>query len=50
MYAAIGLMVPGGSLFALSLWVLRHRTWLAARARQGLAAMLALAMGRFFQR
>lgn len=39
-YAAIALMLPGGSLIALTLWMLRHRTWLAARTRRGLSAML----------
>ena len=33
-YAAIELIVPGGSLLALSLWALRHRAWLSARVRR----------------
>jgi len=49
-YAAIVLILPGGSLIALSLWMLRHRTWLAARARRGLAALLAFAVGLIFPR
>jgi len=32
-YAAIELLVPGGSLIVLSMWAIRHRAWLAARAR-----------------
>jgi hypothetical protein len=38
-YAATALLLPGGSLIALSLCMLRHRTWLAARARRGLSAV-----------
>ena len=49
-YPAIALMLPGGTLIALSLWMLRHRTWLAARARRGLAALLAFAVGLIFPR
>jgi hypothetical protein len=37
-YAAIALIPSGGNLIALSLWMLRHRTWFAARARRGLNA------------
>jgi hypothetical protein len=33
-YAAVVLIVPGGSLFALSLWAFRHRRWLMARTRR----------------
>jgi hypothetical protein len=33
-YAAVELIVPGGSLIALSLWALRHRAWLKARLRR----------------
>jgi hypothetical protein len=32
-YAAIALLLPGGSLIAVSLWALRHRSWLTNRAR-----------------
>jgi hypothetical protein len=49
-YAAIVLIIPGGSLIALSLWMFRHRTWLATRARRGLAALLAFAVGLIFPR
>jgi hypothetical protein len=41
-YAAIELIVPGGSLLALSLWAFRHRAWLTARARRTVSAVLAL--------
>jgi hypothetical protein len=37
-YGAIALILPGGSLISLCLWMLQHRTWLAARARRGLSA------------
>jgi hypothetical protein len=40
-YAAIVLIIPGGSLLGLCLLMLRHRAWLAARTRQVLAAVLA---------
>ena len=49
-YAAIVLMLPGGTLIALCLWMWRHRTWLAARARRGPAALLAFAVGLVFPR
>jgi len=40
-YAAIGLVLPGGSLIMLSLWALRHRAWFTAHARTlALAALL----------
>jgi hypothetical protein len=42
-YAAIELIVPGGSLIALSLWAFRHRAWLAARVRRVLDAAQTLA-------
>jgi hypothetical protein len=44
-YAAIVLILPGGSLIALTLWMWRHHTWLATRARRGLAAILAFCVG-----
>jgi hypothetical protein len=44
-YAAIVLIVPGGSLIALTLWMWRHHTWLVARTRRGLAAILAFCVG-----
>ena len=33
-YAAIELLLPGGSLIALTLWVYRNRSELAARLRR----------------
>jgi hypothetical protein len=48
--AAIELVVPGGSLIALSLWTFRHRAWLAAGARRALAAVLAGVAGLPFRR
>ncbi len=33
-YAAIELLLPGGSLIALSVWVFRHRSRVAARVRR----------------
>jgi hypothetical protein len=33
-YAAIELLVPGGTLIALALWVFRNRSALIARARR----------------
>jgi hypothetical protein len=47
---AIVLLLPGGSLLALSLWILRHRVWLAARVRRTLAAILAFGAGRIAPR
>jgi hypothetical protein len=41
-YAAIGLVLPGGTLILASLWALRHRRWLVAHARGMLAIMLVL--------
>lgn len=40
-YAVIELL-PGGTLILVSLWVFRNRPWFAARARRGLATVLAL--------
>jgi hypothetical protein len=41
-YAAIGLVLPGGTLLLISLWVLRHRRFFAAHASRVLAVLLAL--------
>jgi hypothetical protein len=49
-YSAIVLMLPGGSLIALAWWMVRHRAWVAARTRRGLAAILAFALGFIFPR
>jgi hypothetical protein len=50
LYPTIVLLLPGGSLIALALWMLRHRTWLVTRTRQVLAAMLAFGAGLLFPR
>jgi hypothetical protein len=39
-YAAIELLLPGGSLIALGLWAYRHRSSLAASARSAFARLL----------
>ena len=49
-YSGIVLILPGGSLIALSVWMLRHRAWLAARTRRGLAAILAFCVGLIIPR
>ena len=36
-YAAIELLLPGGSLVALSLWGIRNRSQIAARVKQAFA-------------
>lgn len=41
-YAAIELLVPGGSLIVLSLLAFRHRAWFIARVRRTLASFAAL--------
>jgi hypothetical protein len=44
-YAAIGLVLPGGTLLLASLWAFRHRRWFVAHARRTLAIALALGAG-----
>ena len=41
-YAAVGLILPGGSLIAFSLWTFRSRSRFAARVRRALAVVAAL--------
>ena len=41
-YAAIALLLPGGTLIVVSLWILQYRPWLFTHARRGLAVVLAL--------
>ena len=41
-YAAIALLLPGGTLIVVSLWILQYRPWLFTHARRGLAVALAL--------
>jgi hypothetical protein len=44
-YGAIELLIPGGTLIVLSLWAVRHRSWLVARMRSTLALVATLAAG-----
>jgi hypothetical protein len=44
-YGAIGLLVPGGSLIALCLWAVRHRSWFVAHMRRTFALVAAVAAG-----
>ena len=41
-YAAIELILPGGSLIALSLWAIRHRAWVTTRVRHALSRLSGL--------
>lgn len=41
-YAVIWLLLPGGSLIALSMWVMRHRAWTAIQRRRILVAVAVL--------
>ena len=41
-YAAIGLVLPGGTVLLASWWAFRHRPWFATHARRLLAIVLAL--------
>lgn len=43
-YAAIGLLLPGGSVLLASSWAFRHRHWFVAHAPRILAIVLALAV------
>jgi hypothetical protein len=45
-YAAIELLLPGGSLIALSLWAVRNRSSIAAHARRALGAAIETASCR----
>jgi len=49
-YVAIEALLPGGSLIVLAVCVFRHRGWLAARARRGLATLQAFGAGLFSAR
>jgi hypothetical protein len=42
-YAAIGLIVPGGSLIALGMWAFRHRSWIAKHLSRVLVLVAAMA-------
>ncbi len=39
-YAAIGLVLPGGTVLLASMWAFRHRRWFVARARRMLTRSL----------
>ena len=49
-YAAIGLVVPGGSLIALAMWAYRHRAQTARHLSRVLVIVLALAAALVFPR
>jgi hypothetical protein len=44
-YAAVALLVPGGSLIAFILWASQQRAWLSPRAWRTLFALAALGTG-----
>lgn len=41
-YAALELIVPGGTLIAVSLWAFRHRSWFASHLRSTFAVLMGL--------
>jgi hypothetical protein len=41
-YAALGLILPGGSVIAFSLWAFRSRSRFAAHVRRALAVVVVL--------
>jgi hypothetical protein len=47
-YAAVALIVPGGSLIALFLWAFQQRGWLTPRTWRALFAVVALGTGLIF--
>jgi hypothetical protein len=42
-YAALALLLPGGTLIAGLIWMARHRSWLASHARAFPARLLVAA-------
>ena len=44
-YAAVALLVPGGSLIAFTMWAFGHRGWLTTRTWRALVAVVALGTG-----
>ena len=44
-YAALGLVLPGGSVILASLWAFRHRRWFLAYAHRTLIIVLAVGAG-----
>jgi hypothetical protein len=49
-YAAIGLVVPGGSLIALAMWAYTHRAQTTRYLSRVLVSVLALAAALLFPR
>jgi hypothetical protein len=47
-YAAVALIVPGGSLIAFTMWAFAHRGWLTTRTWRALVAVVALGTGLIF--
>lgn len=47
-YAAVALLVPGGSLIAFTMWAFGHRGWLTTRTWRALVAVVALGTGLIF--
>lgn len=47
-YAAVALIVPGGSLIAFSVWAGRRRSWLTPRTWRALLGVAALGTGLIF--
>ena len=45
-YAAIALLLPGGTVTVASLWILQHRPWLFAHVQRSLAIVLALRISK----
>jgi hypothetical protein len=44
-YAALGLVLPGGSVILASLWAFRHRRWLLAHAHRTLIIVMVVGAG-----
>jgi hypothetical protein len=44
-YAAVALIVPGGSVIAFAMWASQHRGWLTPRTWRALFALVALGTG-----
>jgi hypothetical protein len=44
-YAALALLLPGGTIIAGLIWIARHRSWLASHARASIASLLIAARG-----
>jgi len=44
-YAAVALLVPGGSIIAFVMWASQHRGWFTPRAWRAVFTLLALGTG-----